>query len=101
MKGFSLGIVIGGLVVLGVLLIMGSGDYARATNLEKAIYREVADRQGQLVLTGDANGDFIVINKETGVARRVVYEGVNRGSCTVKFGSYCGDSVGFVVPSNR
>ena len=101
MKSLGMGMVLGALIAVCVLFLMGARGTDVPTNLERKIYEQVAERWGQLILTGDSNGDFVVINKETATARRVQYEPVTRGSYTVEYGSYCGDSVGFAVPYER
>ena len=66
---------IAGIVFCGVMIVVLG---AAKTNLEKQVYREIADREGRLVLIDDADGDVLVVNKETATARRVQYEEVNR-----------------------
>ena len=75
-KSFITGIVFCG----AIIAVLG----ANKTNLEKQVYREIADREGHLVLIDDADGDVLVVNKETAIARRVQYEESSRPSKTVK-----------------
>ena len=72
---------IAGIVFCGVIIaVLG----ASKTQLEEQIYREIADRAGHLVLIDDANGDVLVVNKETATAKRIQYKEVNRPHKAVK-----------------
>ena len=99
MKNVSFGMILG-IVLTGFVVLLMGADEGR-TNLEKQIYEKVAERWGHLELVGDAKGDFIVVNKETGKARRVEYEQVNRPNLTVKYGDYSDETITVVMPDQR